>query len=220
MVAFHRVCFDADAQPVPARVERPKHSFGLEGIPHEPTILPISLCWSCCHPRRACRGLDAVPRAGRPGHQRRQGTSREVVRNGKHRLEDQAAGAGHLQPDHGRRCDFPHLLQRLRRVAKRPRRPEEPDATPGLPRPQDRRDPLEQGCQARAARVGLPPGNDGQHGYASSTPASDGKSLFVFFGKSGVFCFDLAGNQVWSRASARARRAGARPRRRSSTTTW
>jgi hypothetical protein len=43
-------------------------------------------------------------------------------------------------------------------------------------------------------------GNDGQHGYASSTPASDGKSLFVFFGKSGVFRFDLAGNQVWSRS--------------------
>src|SRR5207245_9654695 len=43
-------------------------------------------------------------------------------------------------------------------------------------------------------------GNDGQHGYASSTPVSDGKSLFVFFGKSGVFRFDLAGNQVWSRS--------------------
>jgi outer membrane protein assembly factor BamB len=41
-------------------------------------------------------------------------------------------------------------------------------------------------------------GNDGQHGYASSTPASDGKGLFVFFGRSGVFRFDLAGNQVWS----------------------
>jgi outer membrane protein assembly factor BamB len=41
-------------------------------------------------------------------------------------------------------------------------------------------------------------GNDGQHGYASSTPASDGESLFVFFGKSGVFRFDLAGNQLWS----------------------
>jgi outer membrane protein assembly factor BamB len=42
--------------------------------------------------------------------------------------------------------------------------------------------------------------NEGQHGYASSTPASDGKSLFVFFGKSGVFRFDLAGNKVWSRS--------------------
>jgi outer membrane protein assembly factor BamB len=43
-------------------------------------------------------------------------------------------------------------------------------------------------------------GNDGQHGYASSTPTSDGKSLFVFFGKSGVFCFDLTGKQLWSRS--------------------
>ena len=40
-------------------------------------------------------------------------------------------------------------------------------------------------------------GNDSWHGYASSTPASDGEHLYVFFGKSGVFCFDLKGNQVW-----------------------
>jgi len=43
-------------------------------------------------------------------------------------------------------------------------------------------------------------GNEGQHGYASSTPVSDGKNLFVFFGKSGVFCFDLTGKQLWSKS--------------------
>lgn len=36
-----------------------------------------------------------------------------------------------------------------------------------------------------------------EHGYASSTPASDGESIFAFFGKSGVFAFDLAGQQLW-----------------------
>ena len=36
------------------------------------------------------------------------------------------------------------------------------------------------------------------HGYASSTPVSDGKHLFVFFGKTGVFCFDLKGEKIWS----------------------
>ena len=41
-------------------------------------------------------------------------------------------------------------------------------------------------------------GNDSWHGYASSTPTSDGKHVFVFFGKTGVFCFDMMGNQVWS----------------------
>jgi len=41
-------------------------------------------------------------------------------------------------------------------------------------------------------------GNDSWHGYASSTPVSDGKNIFVFFGKSGVFCFDLAGNKIWN----------------------
>jgi len=35
------------------------------------------------------------------------------------------------------------------------------------------------------------------HGYAAQTPATDGKYLYVFFGKSGVFKFDLQGNQIW-----------------------
>ena len=35
------------------------------------------------------------------------------------------------------------------------------------------------------------------HGYASSTPATDGESLFVFFGSSGLYCFDLNGEQRW-----------------------
>jgi outer membrane protein assembly factor BamB len=35
------------------------------------------------------------------------------------------------------------------------------------------------------------------HGYATSTPASDGESVFVFFGKSGVVAFDLDGKQLW-----------------------
>jgi outer membrane protein assembly factor BamB len=40
-------------------------------------------------------------------------------------------------------------------------------------------------------------GNDSQHGYSSSTPASDGQYLFVFFGKSGVYCLDLDGKEIW-----------------------
>lgn len=35
------------------------------------------------------------------------------------------------------------------------------------------------------------------HGYASSTPISDGERLYVFFGKSGVFAFTLDGEKVW-----------------------
>ncbi|MFP6700736.1 MAG: PQQ-binding-like beta-propeller repeat protein, partial [Planctomycetaceae bacterium] len=41
-------------------------------------------------------------------------------------------------------------------------------------------------------------GNNARHGYASSTPTTDGKHLYVFFGKSGVFCLDLDGNTVWT----------------------
>lgn len=35
------------------------------------------------------------------------------------------------------------------------------------------------------------------HGYATSTPASDGRRIYVFYGKSGVLAFDMAGQEVW-----------------------
>ena len=35
------------------------------------------------------------------------------------------------------------------------------------------------------------------HGFASSTPVSDGKQIYVFFGKTGVLAYDLKGNQKW-----------------------
>lgn len=36
-----------------------------------------------------------------------------------------------------------------------------------------------------------------EHGYASSTPATDGKNIYVFFGKSGALAFNLTGKQLW-----------------------
>lgn len=39
--------------------------------------------------------------------------------------------------------------------------------------------------------------NDTQHGYSSSTLASDGNRLYAFFGKSGVYALDLDGKEVW-----------------------
>lgn len=36
-----------------------------------------------------------------------------------------------------------------------------------------------------------------EHGYATHTPVTDGTHVYVFFGKSGVFCFDMQGTQVW-----------------------
>ncbi len=36
-----------------------------------------------------------------------------------------------------------------------------------------------------------------EHGYAAQTPVTDGEYLYVFFGKSGVFKFDLKGNKIW-----------------------
>ncbi|MCI0458281.1 MAG: PQQ-binding-like beta-propeller repeat protein [Gemmataceae bacterium] len=36
-----------------------------------------------------------------------------------------------------------------------------------------------------------------QHGYTSSTPATDGERVYVFFGRTGVLAFDLDGKQLW-----------------------
>ncbi len=41
-----------------------------------------------------------------------------------------------------------------------------------------------------------PPGVT-SHGYASHTPTSDGKMVYAFFGKSGIYAYDLDGNEVW-----------------------
>lgn len=35
------------------------------------------------------------------------------------------------------------------------------------------------------------------HGYASSTPVTDGETVYCFFGKRGVYAFDFAGKQLW-----------------------
>lgn len=40
-------------------------------------------------------------------------------------------------------------------------------------------------------------GESDYHGYAPSTPITDGTHLYVFFGKSGVYCLDLDGKEIW-----------------------
>ena len=41
--------------------------------------------------------------------------------------------------------------------------------------------------------VGVP-----AHGYASHTPVSDGKHVYAFLGKSGVYAYDMNGEEVWN----------------------
>lgn len=36
-----------------------------------------------------------------------------------------------------------------------------------------------------------------EHGYASSTPITDGERIYVFFGKSGVLAYDFDGRRLW-----------------------
>lgn len=38
-----------------------------------------------------------------------------------------------------------------------------------------------------------------KNSYASETPVTDGENLYACFGNLGLFCLDLAGNEVWSR---------------------
>ena len=37
------------------------------------------------------------------------------------------------------------------------------------------------------------------HGYATNTPVSDGKAIYVFLGKPGLFAYDLDGNELWKK---------------------
>lgn len=36
-----------------------------------------------------------------------------------------------------------------------------------------------------------------EHGWASSTPVTDGKAVYCYFGKAGVYAFDFEGNELW-----------------------
>lgn len=36
-----------------------------------------------------------------------------------------------------------------------------------------------------------------EHGYASHTPTSDGERVYVYFGKSGAFAYDMQGKELW-----------------------
>ena len=36
-----------------------------------------------------------------------------------------------------------------------------------------------------------------EHGYATSTPVTDGERVYVLFGKSGVLAYDFGGNELW-----------------------
>ena len=38
------------------------------------------------------------------------------------------------------------------------------------------------------------------HGYVSSTPVTDGEHVYVFFGKTGILCFDMHGQQIWQQS--------------------
>ncbi|MGC6449967.1 MAG: PQQ-binding-like beta-propeller repeat protein [Pirellulaceae bacterium] len=62
---------------------------------------------------------------------------------------------------------------------------------------------LEDGKQIWKATVGNQQREDvyqgfiTEHGYATSTPVSDGEFIYVFYGKSGVLAFDMTGKQQW-----------------------
>jgi outer membrane protein assembly factor BamB len=48
-------------------------------------------------------------------------------------------------------------------------------------------------------------GHQRDNSFASSSPVTDGKHLVVFFGSRGLYCYDLAGNLLWSKDLGRMR---------------
>lgn len=38
-----------------------------------------------------------------------------------------------------------------------------------------------------------------EHGYATHTPVTDGERVYVFFGRTGVYAYDLSGKELWSK---------------------
>ena len=50
---------------------------------------------------------------------------------------------------------------------------------------------------AREAKPRTP--THGSNTFASETPASDGERVFAYFGNAGLYCYDLAGQLVWSK---------------------
>jgi outer membrane protein assembly factor BamB len=51
--------------------------------------------------------------------------------------------------------------------------------------------------QAKEARPTIP--THSTNTYASETPITDGKHIYAYFGMTGLYCFDLDGNQVWEK---------------------
>ena len=45
-----------------------------------------------------------------------------------------------------------------------------------------------------------PPGFAPRHGFASHTPVSDGKAIYVLFGNTGVIAFDMKGKEMWRKS--------------------
>ena len=42
-------------------------------------------------------------------------------------------------------------------------------------------------------------GHHGDHGFASFSPVTDGELVWAAYGSRGIYCYDMAGNKVWSK---------------------
>jgi outer membrane protein assembly factor BamB len=52
----------------------------------------------------------------------------------------------------------------------------------------------------RTASEGKPRSSiHGSNTYATETPVSDGQSVYAYFGNTGLYCYDLAGKQLWKK---------------------
>ena len=42
-------------------------------------------------------------------------------------------------------------------------------------------------------------GHHGDHGFASFSPVTDGTYIWAYYGSRGMYCYDMAGNEVWKK---------------------
>lgn len=53
---------------------------------------------------------------------------------------------------------------------------------------------------SEVAKAGVPTvGTHRDNTYASETPVTDGERVYVYFGMTGLYCYDLDGNEVWQK---------------------
>ena len=135
--------------------------------------------------------LDSV---SRPQRRRRRRTTRAARRLERHlecSLEDGPARFGSSSPITLGDKIFVTAYSGYGLGEDDPGKPEEPGTPLALPRSGHRQIFWEKSVKAALPEQDTLRSQINMHGYASSTPVTDGKAVYVFYGRSGVYAYSL-----------------------------